>query len=76
MGDFNLDLKTKGTHRYQYRKYFEDIDTKQGDFNLVQLVNFITRLRMVNGTVKEFDIDQIYCNNPTKIGIYITLLRC
>jgi hypothetical protein len=38
MGNLNLDWNMKSIQRCQFRKYFDDMDSKLGDFNLVQIV--------------------------------------
>ena len=67
LGDFNLDLNMKGIHRYPFKRYFEAMDENLGDFNLLQMVNFNTWSRVVNGVVRESAIDHLYCSDPSSV---------
>ena len=65
MGDFNLDIGKKGSLGYAFNKYFEDLDNVLAQCDLIQLVNFPTWSRVVNGAHRESIIDHIYTSCPT-----------
>ena len=48
MGDINLDWNKKGNHNYHFKNYFNYMEERMGEQNLIQLVNFPTWSRVVN----------------------------
>ena len=59
LGDFNLDWAKKHLDDYSHKNYFEDMDTRLDQFDLVQVVDFITWSRTVNGDLKTSILDHI-----------------
>jgi hypothetical protein len=45
---------------YQFKNYFNHMDDKNGEADFVQLVDFLTLSRSVNGMFKESILDHIY----------------
>ena len=68
LGDFNLDWLKKDHNNYQFNGYFEIFNEVLCDKNLVQLVNFPTWSRCVNGTLRESLLDHVYASSPTCIS--------
>ena len=64
LGDFNLDWSKYHSDDYSHKNYFSDMDQKLGASNLIQLVDFITWTRTVNGQVKQSVLDHIYAADP------------
>jgi endonuclease/exonuclease/phosphatase family metal-dependent hydrolase len=64
LGDINLDWAKKGQRNYQFQNYFEYMDEKFSDRELMQLVDFPTWSRTVNGVLKESILDHIYTQDP------------
>ena len=65
LGDFNLDWNKKGQMSYSFQRYFEHMDEIMSDFNFVQMINFPTWSRLVNGRLRESVLDHVYTSNPT-----------
>ena len=57
LGDFNLDWSKHHSEDYSHKNYFSDMDHKLGASNPIQLVDFITWTRTVNGQVKQSVLD-------------------
>ena len=67
MGDFNLDAEMEHRQDYLYKipfGYLTDFTTHN---NLVQLINFKTWTRTINGVKKESTLDHIYTDNDTLV---------
>jgi exonuclease III len=64
-GDFNLNLNKKGLHNYSFGSYFVCLDNVIEQTNMVQLVDFTTWSRKVNGVVRESVLDHVYASDPT-----------
>ena len=67
LGDFNLDWNKKGQMSYSFQRYFEHMDEIMSDFNFVQMINFPTWSRLVNGRLRESVLDHVYTSNPTVV---------
>jgi hypothetical protein len=67
LGDFNLDWTRRDNIDYAFRSYFEDFDEAMSGKTCIQLVNFPTWSRVVNGVHRESAIDHIYTPNPCQI---------
>ena len=65
LGDFNLDWNKKGLVNYPFKRYFEYMEEKLSNRNLVQIVSLPTWSRFVNGTLRESLIDHIYISDLT-----------
>ena len=65
MGDFNLDWNKKDMQSYQFNSYFDLLDEKILNSNLIQIVENPTWSRIVNGTLRESLLDHIYVNDVT-----------
>jgi endonuclease/exonuclease/phosphatase family metal-dependent hydrolase len=68
LGDFNLDWCKKELRQYAFRAYFDDMERVLSGSDLVQMVNFPTWSRTINGVVKESLLDHLYSNNPLSIS--------
>ena len=68
LGDFNLDWNKKGLNSYPFNHYFNYMDDNFSNLNLVQMVEFPTWSRSVNGTHRESILDHIYTANPTSFS--------
>ena len=76
LGDFNLDIAKKGAHSYQFGSYFECLDLALGDQNHMQLVDFPTWSRSVNGVLRESILDHVYVSDPTTVCNLSSLKPC
>ena len=76
LGDINLDWAKKGQRNYQFQNYFEYMDEKFSDRELMQLVDFPTWSRTVNGVLKESILDHIYNQDPTSVGDLYSITPC
>jgi hypothetical protein len=66
LGDFNLDLNKKGLQNYPFTSYFECLDNALERINMVQLVDFPTWSRQVNGVARVLlALDHVYASDPT-----------
>ena len=68
MGDFNLDAKMKNRPDYDRKNLLEKISTLSLEKNLVQIVNFDTWSRVINGIKKSLILDHVYVNNVATIS--------
>jgi endonuclease/exonuclease/phosphatase family metal-dependent hydrolase len=59
-GDFNPDWNKKECVSYQFPQYFDHMDAKMSDENLIQIVDFPTYSRTINEALRESLIDHIY----------------
>ena len=66
MGDFNLDACMELRDDYNYKIHYGLLSEFTTRHNLLQLVNFKTWSRIVNGIKKESTLDHIYTNKGTK----------
>ena len=65
VGDFNLDF----SKAYNSNKnFFSDFDEVLSEFELVQIVKFKTRSRMVGTDRRSFILDHIYFKNLTLVS--------
>ena len=67
MGDFNLDVEMEHRNDYLYKgplNLLTDFPTQK---NLVQLVQFKTWSRTINGVRKESTLDHIYTDDATLV---------
>ena len=67
LGDFNLDISKKGLHTYQFKSYFNCLEQALSEVNNMQLVDFTTWSRTVNGTLRESILDHVYVSDPTTV---------
>ena len=67
MGDFNLDERKRLNNEYSHKVYYELLDQEFEQMGFIQVVNFTTWSRMVNGEWRESVIDHIYSNDATTI---------
>ena len=65
IGDFNLDYSKIFDVNYGYKSLFEDFDVALSNFELVQVVNFVTWSRMVGTSLRSSILDHIYIKDPT-----------
>ena len=65
LGNFNLDVRMELRNHYLYKVPFNLLTTFINKTNLVQLVNFETWTRTINGVRKESTLDHVYVINVT-----------
>ena len=68
MGDFNLDDNQKNNTQYSHSRYFDLLQDKFNELNMVQLIKFNTWSRLVGNNWKESCLDHIYTNESTSIS--------
>ena len=67
-GDFNLDFKKEHDPFYGHHNLYELLNSTFEPLGLIQLINFDTWTRFVNGSKRSSIIDHIYTNNPFAIN--------
>ena len=73
IGDFNLDYSKKYDISYSHKHYFTALEDALSGQNLIQLVNFPTWSRSINGVQCSSIIDHVYVNDPTKITTLLSI---
>ena len=68
IGDINLDHEKRHDVTYSKRRLFDDFDTKLGDLDLIQFVNFPTWTRMIGNNLKFSTLDHIYAKDPSFVS--------
>ncbi len=76
LGDINLDWAKKGQKSYQFQKYFDYMDEKFCNKNFMQVVDFPTWSRNINGVLKESTLDHIYTQDPTSLIDLYSVAPC
>ena len=67
MGDFNLDGGENLRSDYSNRLLLNTLRDFATDLNLIQVVDFNTWSRTINGILKESMLDHVYLNNPATL---------
>ena len=67
LGDFNLDYLKVNDVTYGHKNFFMDFNEVLAEYNLIQLVNFVTWSRMNGNNVRTSILDHIYVKNPLNI---------
>ena len=67
LGDFNVDDGKRLDPDYAYSNYFDDIDEAFGDFNVLQLIDFVTWTRLINNVNKSSILDHLYVTDATVV---------
>jgi exonuclease III len=68
LGDFNLDWNKRGSMNYPFRNYFNHWNDEMSGALAIQIVDFPTWSRSVNGILRESVIDHIYVPDPSAIS--------
>ena len=68
IGDFNLDYAKAYDDNYRNKNLFTDFDEMLSEFNLVQLVNFVTWSRMDGSERRISILDHIYVKDLTLVS--------
>jgi hypothetical protein len=76
LGDINLDWAKKGLINRQFQNYFEYLDAKFNDKDFMQVINFPTWSRTINGVLKESVLYHIYTPDPTSKGDLYSVAPC
>ena len=63
MGDFSLDVRMSDRNDYQRKAPLELLNNFSLANDLIQVVNFTTWCRIINGTKKESTLDHVYASN-------------
>ena len=69
LGDFNLDENKRYMHNYSHKLYFKDLNSTVDPFGMIQLVDFNTWSRLVNGAWRYSIIDHVYTTDETLITV-------
>ena len=67
IGDFNLNEDLKFSNEYSHKSYYDELNQVFDPHGLVQLVDFTTWRRLVNGVWRTSIIDHVYTNDETCI---------
>ena len=67
MGDFNLDLNMSDRNEYQRKVLLSVLNDFVLNSDLIQVVNFNTWSRNINGVKKQSLLDHIYVNNLSSV---------
>ena len=69
MGDFNLDVNKEAKRiDYAYKVPYSHLSDFLADNNLIQLIDFPTWSRTINGIRKESTLDHVYVNNCSLVN--------
>ena len=68
IGDFNLDFRKETDPYYGHHVLYESLISTFEPLGLIQLINFETWTRFVNGVKRSSIIDHIYANDPFVIN--------
>ena len=68
LGDFNLDYRKIYNPNYPFKKLFEFQNEIFDPLGLIQLINFDTWTRTINGIKRSSILDHIYTTNPLLIN--------
>ena len=61
LGDFNLDWAKRHCQNYALKNFFNDMDDRIGHLNLIQIVEFVTWARTINGAIKDSMLTRKVC---------------
>ena len=67
LGDFNLNESMRYSQDYSHKEYFLEMMNLFDPMGLVQMVEFETWKRLINGTWRTSTIDHVYTNDATVI---------
>ena len=67
LGDFNLDYGRIYDDNYAHKNLFADFDEILSDYNLIQMVNFVTWSRMIGPNLRSSVLDHVYVKDPVTI---------
>ena len=67
VGDFNLNYKLINNTQYHLKNIFDRLNATMDECNMLQIVNFPTWSRVINGIKKESIIDHIYIKDITNV---------
>ena len=76
MGDLNLDYSQKDNADYRFSYMFDDFEVALGEFNLIQIIEFPTWSRIVNGVLRESTLDHVYLTVPSVCSSVESLKPC
>ena len=65
--EFNLDFEKIYDDTYAHKNLFADFDDVLSDFNLIQVVDFVTWSRMFGTNVRSSVLDHVYVKDPVII---------
>ena len=67
LGDFNLNETLRYSNDYSHKSYFDELNPVFDNLGLIQLVDFITWRRLVNGVWRTSILDHVYTNDITNV---------
>ena len=67
LGDFNLNEEMKYNNEYSHKSYYDELNLTFDPLGLIQLVDFETWRRVVNGNLKTSTLDHVYTDDVTTI---------
>ena len=67
LGDFNLNENMKFSNEYSHKSYYDELNDKFDPLGLIQLVEFETWRRLVNGQWRTSILDHVYTDDVTII---------
>ena len=68
LGDFNMDENQRNNAHYSLHRYYDLLQSRFNDLNLIQLIKFNTWSRLVDNIWKESCLDHLYTNDTTTIS--------
>ena len=75
LGDFNLDENQCNNSQYSHSRYYDLLQSKFNELNLIQIIKFNTWSRLVGNTWKESCLDHIYTNDYSAVSNINTLIQ-
>ena len=73
IGTFNLDENQKINTQYSYHRYYDLLQNRFNELNLIQLIKFNTWGRLVGNVWKESCLDHLHTNDSTSISNISTI---
>ena len=67
LGDFNLNEDLKFNNDYSHKSYYDELTGVFDTIGLIQMVDFETWRRSVNGALRRSTIDHVYTTDVTDI---------
>ena len=68
LGDFNLNETMKFSNDYSHKHYYNELNFAFDPLGLIQLVDFNTWRRLVNGSWRNSILDHVYTDDITNVS--------
>ena len=68
LGDFNLNETMKYTNNYSHKAYYDELSQAFDPLGIIQLVDFVTWKRLVNGVWRSSILDHVYTDDVSNVS--------